>query len=87
MELRDQIRNFVLENYIKPARARGETSLVVVSGEVHKRMDLTDRMPAVCNALRSEKLWKPYKVCLIREIRLPSVKENSSTNQFVFGIK
>jgi len=28
MELWDQFRDFVLENYVKPARARGETSFV-----------------------------------------------------------
>jgi hypothetical protein len=82
MELFDEIRAFVISNYFKPAMARSETSIVLVSGEVHSRMNLTNRMPAVCNALRSDKPWGRYNVRLAKEIRLPGVQLDSSTNKF-----
>ena len=43
MGLAEEIRHFVSEHYIKPAKERGETKLVVVSGEVHGRIGLKDR--------------------------------------------
>ena len=87
MELIDQIRNYVFDNYVKPARAKGDKSVIVISGEVHSRMDLTNQMPAVCNALRSERKWNPDNVNLIREIRKSNVNKDSSTNRFVLGIE
>lgn len=87
MELLEQIRNLVIENNIKPARSRGEKSLIVVSGEIHSRMGLTNRIPAVCNALRSERPWNPSNVRLVCEIRLPSVQKDSSTNKFKLAIE
>jgi hypothetical protein len=86
MELIVQIRNFVIDNYVKPARAKGDKSVIVVSGDVHSRMNLTNSMPAVCNALRSETIWNSNNVRLIREIRRAGVKKDSSTNRFELGI-
>jgi len=43
-------------------------------------------MPAVCNALRREKFQLDYNVELVQEIRLPTVKKDSSTNKFIFKI-
>lgn len=87
MGLAEEIRHFVFEHYIKPAKERGETKLVVVSGEVHDRMGLKDRMPAVCSVLRGSKLQNSFGVHLIQEIRLPKVERDSSTNRFVFSIE
>ena len=86
MALFDEIRNFVLENYFKPARTRGETSLFVVSGEVHSGMNLVNRMPAVCNALRSMKPLIIYYIIHVKEVRLSTVKKDSSTNKFFFNL-
>ena len=86
MELFDEIRAFVISYYIKPAVARREKTLVLVSGEVHSRMKLANKMPAVCNALRSDKPWGLYNVYLAREIRLPGVRRDSSTNKFEFSL-
>lgn len=87
MGLAEEIRHFVFEHYIKPAKERGETKLVVVSGEVHGRMGLKDRMPAVCGVLRGSKLQNSFCIHLIREIKLPNVEKDSSTNRFVFSIE
>jgi len=87
MGLAEEIRRFVFEHYIKPAKERGETKLVVVSGEVHGRMGLKDRMPAVCSVLRGSKLQSSFGVRLIQEIRSAKVERDSSTNRFVFSIE
>jgi len=60
--------------------------VVITSGEVHTRLGLKSRMPAVCNALRREKFQLDYNVELVQEIRLPTVKKDSSTNKFIFKI-
>ena len=49
-------------------------------------MNLKARIPAVCNALRVEKLQTAFNVELIQEVRLPSVKGDSSTNKFIFAL-
>jgi hypothetical protein len=48
----DQIRHFILEAYVEPARRSGLLKVRVVAGEVHRRLGLRDRLPMVCNALR-----------------------------------
>jgi hypothetical protein len=49
-------------------------------------MGLRNCMPAVCNALRREKFQIDYAVELVQEVRLPTVKGDSSTNKFIFKI-
>jgi hypothetical protein len=87
MELAEEIRHFVFEHYVKPAKERGETKLVVLSGKVHEQMGLKNRMPAVCNALRGSKLQDFFGIRLIQEIRSPHVEKDSSTNRFVFRLE
>jgi hypothetical protein len=77
----EEIRQYLFENYIKAAKAKGTKELTIVSGEVHDRMRLKSRMPLVCEVLRSQKFQDAYNVSLVREVRLPSVQKDSSTNQ------
>ena len=55
MGLADKIREYVLNEYIKPARRRGESTVTVRAGDVHKAMGLVNRMPAVGGALGAAK--------------------------------
>ena len=41
----------VIDNDFIPARGRGEREVIVVSGDVHKRLGWKNRNPSVCNAL------------------------------------
>ena len=52
----DQIRQFVLNKYIGPARSSGCKEVTLRAGDVHKEMGLISRMPAVCSALEGKKL-------------------------------
>lgn len=55
MILADRVRQFVVLNYIEPARIRSERNVVVVARDVIKSLALKNRSAAVCNALDAEK--------------------------------
>jgi hypothetical protein len=54
MSQSDLIRAYVVENYIEPARRRQDTFVHVVAGDVHRALKLSQEIPLVCAALRSE---------------------------------
>jgi hypothetical protein len=51
----NRIRQFALDHYIAPARAKGLTEITIRAGDVHRKMSLTNAMPAVCSAIGSHK--------------------------------
>ena len=55
MRLADEIREFVKKNYIDPARKSGQQFVTVRASEIHEAMGLTERFPAVCSALDTDK--------------------------------
>lgn len=80
--LADEIRYFVNEQYFKPARERGEKAVGVRAGDVHSRMNLTQRLPAICGAIGSNKMEDEYHVKRI-EVRGPI---NGANAYFVFRL-
>jgi hypothetical protein len=55
MTLADQIGAFAAKSYIEPARAAGHERVTITTGDVHRQMGLSSRMPAVCGALTARK--------------------------------
>jgi hypothetical protein len=55
----DDIRRFVREQYVAPARAAGKPDVVVRAGDVHSAMKLTSQMPHVVSAIGANK-FEPY---------------------------
>lgn len=51
----DDIRDYVLENYITPARERGDASVTVVVGPLNTEMGLNMAWPNICQALDGQK--------------------------------
>jgi len=51
----DRVREFARTEYIEPARARHESSVRIVAGSVQKAVRLSNRVPLVCQALKSSK--------------------------------
>ena len=47
----DDIRQHILE-LKKVAKEAGKTFIILKSGDIHKALNLTSRMPQVCNAMR-----------------------------------
>jgi hypothetical protein len=56
MSLADEIREFVDKRYLTPAREAGRLTVTINAGNVHREMALHNRLPAVCGAMRSQKL-------------------------------
>jgi len=51
----DEIRDYVLENYITPARERGDASVTLVVGSLNTEMGLNMAWPNICQALDGQK--------------------------------
>jgi hypothetical protein len=49
----DSIRSYAIEQYVVPARRKGEQRVQIVAGDVHRGLRLKNRVPNVCNALTS----------------------------------
>jgi hypothetical protein len=80
--LADEIRAYVYEQIILPAKKNGIGTIRIKAGEIHKSMRLTDRMPNICSALDSEKFSKFAHVTLISRLGPPM----GSSVEWVFGI-
>ena len=80
--LADRIRLHVMAHHIAPARSAGETRARVTSGDVHREMDLQDRVPAVCSALDTQKFLDMAGVTMEERSGPPQ----GATTTFVFGV-
>jgi len=89
--LSSRIREFVVKYFIKPRFHRGEKEVTIRADQVAKEMNLVGRIPAICSALRSEKMLELIRkqcgvVVEVEEIRREGVKRDSSTNLYVFRV-
>jgi len=89
--LADNIRVFVCEKILKPRFQEGEKEIALRAGDIAKVMNLSNRIPAICSALRSKKMVEVIKERLnidveVEEVKRDNVKRNSSTNVFIFKI-
>lgn len=80
----DEVRQFVREAFIEPARRRGETTVRVVAGEVHRALRFHNRVPLVCHALRSRPLLEECGLRIVKEEGPPSGQ--STTVAFVYEL-
>ena len=62
----DEIREFVYREYIEPARKKGLTEITIRAGDVHDKMGLANRMPAVIGAIETNIFKKKYELTEIR---------------------
>ena len=56
--LSKRIRDYAQAQYIEPARRRGDPSVRIVAGDVHKALRLVNRVPTVCQALASREFLR-----------------------------
>ena len=80
----DRVRQYVLTEYIRPARERGDQNVSVTAGEVHKALGLKNRIPLVCAALRSARFQAANHLRLKDVTGPPSGM--STTVKFTFEI-
>jgi len=51
----DETRIYCRDHYIIPARSRNQKEVTIRSGDVHRELNFTNRLPLVCAALGSIK--------------------------------
>jgi 5-methylcytosine-specific restriction protein B len=56
----EEIRNFLREHYVTPARRLGDSTVTVRAGDVAK--DLNTHMPAVCGVLGSDTFEREMRI-------------------------
>jgi len=81
----DQIREYVKNHYIDQARQRGETTVRVVAGDVHRELRLHNRVPNVCQVLRSGKFLRENNLLLERPQGPPSGLSTTVTFTYRFA--
>ncbi len=80
--LAGRIRAYAFEHYVKPAREAGQTEVTIRAGEVHDRMGLKCRLPAVCAALGTQTFEHRYRV---KRLRTEGPMQGASTT-FTFEV-
>ena len=72
MSRSEQVLKHIEKAYVEPARQRGESTIQVRAGDVHRDLRWTNRVPSVCTALSSQKLQKAIGAELIAKHGPPS---------------
>ena len=80
----DTVRHHVCERFIKPAMQRGERTVTVKVGVVHKALGLHNRVPLVCAALKSKKFLEEQGLRILSATGPPSGQ--STTVTFTYEI-
>jgi hypothetical protein len=60
----DRVRDYARRQYIEPARTRRQSTVRVVAGDVQKAVHLSNRVPLVCQALKSHKFLEDNHLVL-----------------------
>lgn len=79
-----RVREWVQSHIVQPARARGDRMITVTAGEVHTQLGLTNRVPVVCQALKSKRFLQENQLVLKDVSGPPSGL--STTVKFTFEI-
>jgi len=72
MSLSEQVVKHVQAAYVAPALERGESTVRVKAGDVHRDLRWENRVPSVCNTLSSQKFQRVVGVELIAKDGPPS---------------
>jgi hypothetical protein len=83
MPLADKVRAHCRRKYIDPARQHGNRYVDIQAGIVHKDLNLSQRLPAVCAALGTEKFEEE---CGVERISIVGPL-NGSTTTFWFRLE
>ena len=75
----ESVRGYVKGEYIEPARRRHEVLVRVVAGEVQKALGLRQRIPLVCEALKSRKFLEENHLLLEKLEGPPSGQSKTVT--------
>ena len=79
----DQIRNHIIEYHVKPAQNKRAKELTLRAGDIHNELGYSDRMPAVCSVLGSNRLEREAG---IRRLRREG-PHNGANVYFVYSLE
>jgi hypothetical protein len=79
-----RVRQHVVDEYLSPARSRGDTTFLVNVGKVQKAVRLTNRVSLVCTALESQKFLKENRLRLVKKTGPPSGQSTTVTYAYEF---
>ena len=82
MATANEVREYVLKEFIEPARKQGKNTVSFTSSDVHKGMNLVQRYPLVCSAIDADKFLDYAKVNLVKR----EGPKQSSTAKWMFGL-
>jgi len=80
----DAVREHACDVYVGPARQRGLKKFQINVGQVHRRLALENRIPLVCQALKSAKFLGANSLRLISETGPPSGQSTTVTYTYEF---
>jgi len=75
----DAVRRHAYERYISAARRRGEKTVAINVGEVHRALALNNRVPLVCAALGSKKFLTQHGLRMVSKTGPPSGQSTTVT--------
>jgi len=78
------VRQHAHDAYLRPARHRGLKTFEVNVGQVHRALELKNRVPLVCQALKSEKFLDANGLRLISQTGPPSGQSTTVTYTYAF---
>jgi hypothetical protein len=79
-------KQYVISNYVNPARLKGEKTIQVRVGNLQKELGWTNRTPSVFSTLLSKDFQQEAGVELIEKRGGPPSGGPSTTWQFVFRV-
>ena len=80
----DLVRQHACEQYLAAARRRGDKTVTISVGAVHKALGLNNRVPLVCAALGSKKFLAENHLRLISKTGPPSGQSTTVTFTYEF---
>ncbi len=78
----EQIRQYVINHFIQPARTAGEATIKIQAATIHTQMQLENRVPNVCSSLDAQKFYEQASVTLVKR----SGPKQSSTAEWVLAL-
>ena len=70
--LNEEVQRHVLSTYVGPAKVRGEGTIRIKAGDVHRDLCWVNRVPSVCTTLGSKKFQRETGLELIEKEGPPS---------------
>ena len=80
----ESVRQHAHDTYVGPARRRGDKTITINVGRVHKEVALRNRVPLVCQALESAKFLEANGLRLISKTGPPSGQSTTVNYTYEF---